>query len=109
MSVSRRKFIQAAGLLTAAGLVAGNELFAKYSKLNQYGIQLWSVKTALAKDPKTVLKQLASFGYTQVESFEGEKGMFWGLTPTEFKKYMDDLGMKIISSHCDIDKDFEQK
>jgi hypothetical protein len=28
---------------------------------------------------------------------------------TEFKKYMDELGMKIISSHCDISKDFEKK
>ncbi|MGZ3853261.1 MAG: sugar phosphate isomerase/epimerase family protein, partial [Flavisolibacter sp.] len=28
---------------------------------------------------------------------------------TEFKKLMDDLGMKIVSSHCDINKDFERK
>ncbi len=35
--------------------------------------------------------------------------MFWGMTNTEFKKYMDELGMKIISSHCDINKDFEKK
>jgi len=109
MSVSRRKFLQTGGLLAAAGLVSVNELFAHNSKLKNYGIQLWSVKTALAKDPKDVLKQLASFGYTQVESFEGGKGMFWGMTPADFKKYMDDLGMKIISSHCNIDKDFEQK
>jgi sugar phosphate isomerase/epimerase len=26
-----------------------------------------------------------------------------------FKKYMDELGMTIISSHCDISKDFEKK
>ena len=31
------------------------------------------------------------------------------MTAAEFKKYMDDLGMKIISSHCNIDKDFEKK
>jgi sugar phosphate isomerase/epimerase len=28
---------------------------------------------------------------------------------TEFKKLMDDLGMKIVSSHCDINKDFDRK
>lgn len=109
MSVSRRNFLQTTGLLTAAGLISSNEIFAGNSKLKNYGLQLWSVKNALAKDPKEVLKQLASFGYTQIESFEGSKGMFWGMTPLDFKKYMDDLGMKIIASHCDIEKDFEKK
>jgi len=28
---------------------------------------------------------------------------------TEFKKYMDDLGMNMVSSHCDWQKDFETK
>ncbi len=109
MSVSRRKFLQTAGLLTAAGLISKNDLFAANSKLKTYGIQLWSVKTALEKDPKDVLKQLASFGYKQIESFEGKMGMFWGMSAMDFKKYMDELGMKIISSHCDIEKDFEKK
>ena len=35
--------------------------------------------------------------------------MFWGMPPKEFKKLMDDLGMKIISSHVDNTKDFEKK
>jgi sugar phosphate isomerase/epimerase len=109
MSYSRRKFIQTTGLLTAAGLLSKNELFARNAKLKNYGIQLWSVKDALAKDPKGVLKQLASFGYKQIESFEGSTGIFWGMSAAEFKKYMDDLGMKIIASHCDIEKDFEKK
>jgi sugar phosphate isomerase/epimerase len=109
MSVSRRRFLQTTGLVAAAGLLSNNDLFAGNSKLKDYGIQLWSVKNALAKDPKDVLKRLASFGYTQIESFEGDKGMFWGMTPAELKKYVDGLGMKIISSHCDIEKNFEQK
>jgi len=109
MSVTRRKFLQTGSLLAAAGLLSRNELLAGNAKLESYGIQLWSVKNALGKDPKDVLKQLASFGYTQIESFEGGKGIFWGMTAADFKKYMDDLGMKIISSHCNINKDFEQK
>ena len=35
--------------------------------------------------------------------------MFWGMSNTDFKKYMDELGMTIVSSHCDINKDFEKK
>ena len=111
MSVPRRRFLQTTGLLTAAGLINKNELFAANAKLKKYGIQLWSVKMALAKDPQGVLKQLASFGYTQVESFEGSKGMFWGMPPADYKKYLNDLGMDALSSHFnDIYKDtFEQK
>jgi len=35
--------------------------------------------------------------------------MFWGMGNTGFKKYMDDLGMTLVSSHCDIHKDFPKK
>ena len=90
-------------------LLSRNELFASGSKLKNFGLQLWTVKEDMGKDAKDTLKQVSSFGYTQIESFEGAKGMFWGMSPADFKKYMDDLGMKIISSHCNIDKDFEKK
>ena len=78
-------------------------------KLKTFGIQLWTVKNALGKDPRGVLKQLAADGYKLIESFEGAKGMFWGMSNKEFKKYMDDLGTTIISSHCNTSKDFEKK
>jgi sugar phosphate isomerase/epimerase len=35
--------------------------------------------------------------------------MFWGMTNKEFKKYMDELGLTIVSSHCNINSDFETK
>lgn len=77
--------------------------------LKDFGLQLWSIRDDMAKDPTGVLKQLAAYGYKQIESFEGGKGMFWGMTNTEFKKQMDDLGMKIVASHCDINTNFEKK
>lgn len=73
---------------------------AMAAKNPQFGIQLWSVKQALEKNPVAVLKQIAANGYTKIESFEGAKGMFWGMKNTEFKKVMDDLGMNMVSSHC---------
>lgn len=78
-------------------------------KLKAFGIQLWTVKKALANDPKGVLKQLSTDGYNLIESFEGNKGIFWGMSNTEFKKYMDELGMTVISSHCNTSVDFEKK
>jgi len=110
--MKRNEFLKLSGGLALAGL-ASKSGFASFAgesaKLKNFGIQLWSVRDDLAKDPKGVLKQLSSYGYKQIESFEGGKGMFWGMSNTEFKAEMDNLGMKIISSHCDINKDFEKK
>lgn len=107
---SRRKFLKATGML-ATGLLAGAHAANAWSgnRIRDFGLQLYSLRDDLPKDPKGILKQVASFGYKQIESFEGAKGMFWGMTHTDFKKYMDDLGMTIISSHCNINADFEKK
>lgn len=109
--MKRNEFLKLSGLALAslASKTGFASLTGEDAKLKDFGIQLYSVRDDLAKDPKGVLKQLSSYGYKQVESFEGGKGMFWGMSNTEFKSYMDELGMKIISSHCDISKDFEKK
>ncbi len=110
MSNSRRSFLRNTALASLAlGTPFNKELFAMAQKKNKFGIQLWTVKEALAKDPVAVLKHLSNYGYKQIESFEGAKGIFWGMKNTEFKKVLGDLEMNIIASHCDINKDFERK
>jgi sugar phosphate isomerase/epimerase len=113
MNYKRREFIKLGSSMAASlalAPLAGEFLNnSQNATLDKFGIQLWTVKNALAKDPQGVLKQLSEDGYKQIESFEGAKGMFWGMSNTDFKKYMDDLGMTIISSHCNINKDFEKK
>ena len=110
--MQRKEFLKISGGLALAGLASKSGLAACMSnddKLKDFGIQLWSVRDDMGKDAKETLKQIASYGYKQIESFEGGKGIFWGMTNTEFKSYMDELGMKIVASHCDITKDFEKK
>ena len=94
---------------TAAGADTAANTGSAVVTNNNFGIQLYTLRDDLPKDPVGVIRQLASFGYKQIESYEGEKGMFWGMKNTEFKKLMDDLGMEIVSAHCDINKDFEKK
>lgn len=77
--------------------------------LNDFGIQLYTLRDDMPKDPKGVLKQLSNFGYTQIEGYEGAQGLFWDMGNKDFKKYLDDLGMTMVSAHCDIKKDFERK
>ena len=108
--MERRSFLRNTALASLAlGTPFNNQLFAMAQKKNKFGIQLWTVKQALAKNPLGVLKHLSNCGYKQIESFEGADGMFWGMKNTEFKKQLGDLEMKMIASHCDINKDFERK
>lgn len=114
MTYNRRSFIKAVSI-TSAGMALSSLLPAcgAISKSNtagrDFGLQLYTLRDVLPADSKGILTQVASFGYKQIESYEGEKGMFWGMSNTEFKALMDNLGMKIVSSHCDINKDFERK
>ena len=116
MSTNRRDFLRysafaALGLsVPFKGKSSFLEDFAQGGKkVKPFGLQLWTVKEDMAANAKDTLKKVASYGYKQIESFEGQKGMFWGMKNTEFKKYMDDLGMNIISSHCNNTVDFERK
>ncbi len=114
MHYNRRSFLKftgAVGTGLALNSLGSSSLFAAESAkpLTHFGIQLYTLRDVIPGDPKGVLKQLASFGYNEIESYEGAKGMFWGMGHTGFKNYMDELGMKIVSSHCDITKDFDKK
>jgi len=113
--MKRREFLQSTGM-AASGIFLSSYLPACKSTnvsndiKDNFGLQLYTLRDVLPKDPKGVLKQVASFGYKQIESYDhDELGIFWGMKNTEFKKLMDDLGMKIVSSHCDMNKDFERK
>ena len=69
--------------------------------LDEFGIQLWSVRDFMNKDPKGTLKALGEYGYNTIESFQGDQGVFWGMTPKEYSTYLSDHGLKSLSTHCD--------
>lgn len=115
MSTSRRDFLRS-GAFAALGLslpLAGRSALLGsrelYKKIPAFGIQLWTVKEDMGANAKDTLQKISTYGYKLIESFEGKQGMFWGWKNTEFKKYMDDLGMHIVSSHCNNTVDFERK
>ena len=62
--------------------------------LRPLAVQLYSLRDYAKDDFVGVLKKVADIGYKAVEP-----AGFWDLTPAEFKKVIDDLGLKIYSSH----------
>ena len=57
-------------------------------------VQLYSLREQAQKDFIGVLKTVADIGYRAVEP-----AGFWDLRPREFRRVLDDLGLKIYSSH----------
>jgi sugar phosphate isomerase/epimerase len=108
---SRRTFIRNGGLLALTVPLSKVALAATSSRLTAYGIQLYMVRDAMEKDPLGTLKQLGQMGYTQVESYGGSKGIFWGMSNTEFKKTANGYGLSLISTHYNDDDNitFEKK
>ena len=114
MNKNRRKFLKLTGSVTAGIALSGMPGLSLLSctekaKDKVFGIQLYTLRDEMPKDPKGVLKQLADFGYKQIESYEGPQGIFWGMSHSDYKKYLDHLGLTALSAHTDINKDFEQK
>src|SRR6478736_6368851 len=99
MNYSRRKFLKT-GTLTAMGAaLASNDLFAFKKQGHIVGVQLYSVRDDMKKDPSGTLKQVSSMGYKYVEHANYVDRKFYGYSPTEFKKLLDGLGLQMKSGH----------
>jgi len=63
------------------------------------GATLYSVRNEMGKDAKETLKKVAEIGYKYIEAVDYRDGKFYGMTPEEFKKQLNDLGMVPLSIH----------
>ena len=101
MNNSRRSFLK-----RSTFALAGTSFLSKISFANSriadgelLGIQLYSVRDDMGKDPLDTLKQLAEMGYKHVEHANYRDRKFYGYTAGEFKRILDDLGIKMPSGH----------
>jgi sugar phosphate isomerase/epimerase len=99
MNTTRRVFLRNSSLVAAGAMAFGNEAFAAKKTKQIVGIQLYSVRDDMKKDPLATLKQLREMGYTHVEHANYVNRKLYGWTPPEFKKVLDDLGLKMPSGH----------
>src|ERR1700674_4815654 len=105
MHTSRRNFLRTTTFTLVGSTVLSNELIAEvFKKRKVTGVQLFSVRNDMTKDPKGTLKQLSDMGFRYVEhaNYVGRK--FYGFTATEFKKILGDLNLKMPSGHTVLSK-----
>jgi sugar phosphate isomerase/epimerase len=99
MHISRRNFLRNGALAVAGTTLLKNELFAAPRFKEIMGIQLYSVRDDMKKDPAGTLKQLSDMGYKYVEHANYVNRKFYGYSATEFKKLLADLGLSMPSGH----------
>lgn len=122
---NRRDFLRRASLLLAGGVapqlfsschtththihthththttVASESLSSSAMSSGKYiGLQLYSLRD-MVKDEgiRPVLETVAKMGYKNLETADYSDGKIYGLAPAEFKKIVNDLGMKCTSAH----------
>ena len=98
-NLNRRSFLQTS-VLAGTVLLLSDSLFASSkTKKKNIGIQLYSVRDEMKKDPLGTLKKVAEMGYKNVEHANYVNGKFYGYDPKEFRKILDDLGLAMPSGH----------
>ncbi|WP_297337143.1 sugar phosphate isomerase/epimerase [Algoriphagus sp.] len=63
------------------------------------GLALYTVRDAMSEDPKATLQKVAEAGYAYIEAAGYADGKFYGMEPTEFKSYLESLGLEPKSTH----------
>jgi len=97
MSCNRREFLGASG--TALAAMAGlthSSFSCGTGQLDKIGVQLYTVRDAMARDFDGTLRRVAQIGYQEVE-FAG----YFGRTPGQVKESLRQAGLTAPSTHVD--------
>jgi len=95
----RRAVSAAVGLLAGAGLLAGCALFHPHIFKAEAGLQLYSVRAQMAKDPQGTLAEVHSWGIKYIE-LAGT----YGMTPEKFEALLSEHDLDAVSGHFSFDE-----
>jgi sugar phosphate isomerase/epimerase len=93
---TRRQFLQQAGLVSAGLMLRPTNLFAASPLI---GLQLYTVRNQIGKDPDGTLAKVAAVGYNSVELMGYGNGKFFGLTPAQLSALIKKYNLKSPSGH----------
>ena len=95
---TRRSFIKSASILSA-GVLVSPSIFAN-KKSSYIGLQLYTVRDAMQKDPAGTLARVSQIGYNSVEgaTYTGSE-QFYGMDARAFSKLLHENHLIMPSSH----------
>ncbi len=104
---NRRVFLKTVAIGSLGAIALAKAEYASSAMVSKgkpgVGIQLYTVRDAMNSNTKDALSQVAKLGYKNLELAGYNNGKFYGMEPSEFKKVVEDLGMKVISSHTGVE------
>src|SRR6476620_7450573 len=98
MVLNRRSFLGHVGVGVATGAVGSARLLAQQHRIERLGMQLYTVRDAMAKDFDGTLAKVAELGYKEVE-FAG----YFNKSPQEVKAALVAHGLTSPSTHVGYD------
>jgi sugar phosphate isomerase/epimerase len=107
MKTNRREFIRTGSMMAAGTILLPTLSFSRQSTFSgsSYnsgpGIQLYSLRNQFKEDFKGTMKQVADIGYVNVEGYGLQKNGLYpgGIKPAEYRKAVEGVGMKLLSTH----------
>src|SRR4051794_33150592 len=94
---TRRSFIKSSAVLSTGFLLTPPDFSRKSSTI---GVQLYTVRDAMQKDPVDTLAKVAKIGYNSVEgaTYTGTQ-KFYGMDPAAFSALLKSNGLIMPSGH----------
>jgi sugar phosphate isomerase/epimerase len=108
--ISRRDFIHRSIALMSVPIVAFPGLAHAAATNYKMGLQLFTVRAAMASDLIGTLKKIASIGYQDLETYgyDGPQGKYYGLKASAFKQLLDEHQLTTSSGHYDLFRFLDQ-
>jgi len=102
---TRRTFVKNSAMALAGASLFSRSILTMAKDSSITGVQLYSVRDDMKNDPSGTLKKVSDIGYKYVEHANYVDRKFYGYTPSDFKKLLDDLGLKMKSGHTVMGRD----
>ena len=103
MTITRRTFLHHAGAFASAAVVLP---VAQPGRRYKLGLQLFTMRAAMARDVEGTLKRIAGMGYEEVETygFDPQGLNYYGLPAKTFAERLRDNNLTTPSGHYDLNR-----
>ncbi|MEH6512472.1 sugar phosphate isomerase/epimerase family protein [Maribacter arcticus] len=107
-TTTRRTFLKQTGVLSVSSILPLSVL--PLDPQFKMGLQLFTIRDAMAKDPIGSIKYARSLGYEdgEIYGYDGDNDTYYGIKSKEFNKNLIDLDFTISSGHYDFSSRFNE-
>ena len=99
--INRRRFIETGSLASLGSIISTMSCSRIKHDIKELGVQIHSVRPQLVNDFEGTLSKISKIGFTNIEAYGlNSDGIFIEkISPKYYKETVENLGMKLLSSH----------